>query len=187
MPGIARRIAAYLLNDAATAEALDPVPLGNPPQWLVDATGDQDRATYAVEVSTKSVELADAAVDGLQAKASSHLTFLLALVPFALAATALSLPPSSSPSLGRMTAFLIFCVADASLLVGVVLASLAGGLVLRGGISLDRLGNLADEMATDSPRDPIAALKAAQAEALRYAALNSYSAGVRVGSDLLRG
>lgn len=176
------RFLAFLRNQADQAEALEPPASLPTPDWIKRAAIDDKEATVALDAATRSVELAQGAVSGLQDKAASHLTFTLALVPFALAATGLSLRPGEPTTVPLLIAFLGFLLADVALVVSAAFAALASGLVLAGGISLDRLGELADKL-SPGKRGP-AALKAAQAEALRYAAQVSYASGVRVAQDL---
>ena len=177
-----RRILAYLVNDAKNAEDLPDLAPGAPPAWIVEAAKDDRQAEYAADVARKSYEIADGAVKSLQDKASSYATLLLALVPFALGATLLALPPAGSMQWARVVAFILMSAADLCLALAVVMAALACGLVLGGGVSLDRLGDLARTIAPDAPLK--SAIRAAEAEALRFATLLSYASGVRVANDL---
>lgn len=181
---LAHRLIAYLINDARRAEALDSPKPGEPPQWLLDAVGDERQAEFAVDVATKSVELANAAVVSLQEKASKHLSFLMASVPLALAATAVSFPPPDSVGVLPFLGFALLTIADVLLLIALALASLASGMSLAGGISIERLGLLADRMGRDAPDNRRFALKVAEAESLRYAAQLAYTSGSRIAQDL---
>lgn len=185
MPKTLRRILAYLTNDLVAAEALVSPPVGSVPAWITEAAANDKTAEYAVEVARKSHEIAEASVKSLQDKAAAHLTFLLALVPFALAGTAVALPPVQAPSIARQVSFVLLAAADVSLVVAITMTALAAGMVYGGGISLDRLGTLARSIAPSAPLKD--ALRAAEAEALRYATVLSYDSGVRVARDLFSG
>ncbi len=181
----ARRILAYLLNDAKRAEELPDLTPGAPPAWIVDAAKKQQYAEYAVDVARRSHELAESAVKSLQDKASSHLTFLLALVPFALAGTALTVPSGPHAGAANLAAFVLLAIADSCLVAAMMMTTLAAGMIYGGGISLDRLGDLAKTIAPKAP--PEYAIRAAEAEARRFATLLLYASNVRVANDLFAG
>lgn len=176
------RILAYLWNDPKRAEGLDAPAPGPVPKWILQAAGDDDLAEQAVAIALKSQELAESGVSSLQDKAASHLTLLLALVPIALGVSTLGIPAPGSTDIGRWGAFILLVAADVALLVSIILATLAAGLRLGGGIGLDGLGELADEIAPKAPMK--SAIQAAEAEALRYAAALAYASGSRVAADL---
>ncbi len=185
MPQTLRRILAYLTNDLATAEMLEATSPGAVPQWIAAAASDDKSAEYAVDVARKSNDLAESAVKSLQDKSAAHLTFLLALVPFALGGTAIALPPAQTASSARQISFVLLAAADIVLVGAIIMTALAAGMVYGGGISLDGLGDLAKKIAPDA--EPRNALRAAEAEALRYATILSYQSGVRVANDLFAG
>ncbi len=181
MAGTLRRFVAFIAGDARTAEGLERLPATPPPEWIRDAAGDERRSEVALELAIKSLELADGAVDSLQSKVSTHLTLLLALVPFALGATAVVIPAPYA-SLWDWTPLVILLLADVSLAIAIAIASLASGLTESGGISLDRLGILARSLRNEEPTE--ASLQAAAAEALRRATQSAYLSGSRVAQDL---
>jgi hypothetical protein len=177
-----KRILAFLINDSKRAEGLTVPDAGPTPAWIGDAAKDEEYAKAAVEVARRSQDLADAAVKSLQDKAAAHGTLLLALVPFALTATLLALPQRGEVSFVSWAAFALLVVADICLLAALVMATLASGLVLAGGVSLTRLGDLAATVAPDAPGK--LSIRAAEVEALRKGTLLSFASGSRVANDL---
>jgi hypothetical protein len=172
-----KRILAFLINDSKRAEELSVPDAGPTPAWIGDAAKDEDYAKAAVEVARRSQDLADAAVKSLQDKAAAHGTLLLALVPFALTATLLVLPQRGEAPFVSWAAFALLVVADICLLAALVMATLASGLVLAGGVSLTRLGDLAATVAPDAPGK--LSIRAAEVEALRNAGAVSHQVGAR--------
>jgi hypothetical protein len=176
------RFWAFLVGDGPRAEALQRPTIAPTPDWIRDISTNKATAAVGFELAAKSIELADGAVDSLQSKVSTHLTLLVALVPFALGATAIATPPVGSPP-QMWVPMLCLLAADMSLAAAIAVASLASGLTQSGGISLDRLGQLATQI-TGGATSSEASLRAAATEALRIAAMYAYSSGARVAQDL---
>ena len=171
-----RRLLAYVLGDQATAEDLADSPNIPDFSWMPDASKDEALAEYAAEAGRRSAELAEAAVQSLQSKAGSLLTVLLTLTPISFVVTGLALSSTAGPRWARLTAFVLMVSVDLLLAAAAALAFIASGLLITGGLNLDRMRG--------EGASTLADLKASEANASHLAAQLSMARGPRLAADL---
>ncbi|MGO9180218.1 MAG: hypothetical protein ACLQBX_10235 [Candidatus Limnocylindrales bacterium] len=156
-----RRILAFILGDMIAAEDLQ-YPKFDTPTIVVRARADAKLAEYLVGVAEKSRDQSSAALDGIQARASSFMTVVIGLVPLSLAAVALASPPADAGAL-RWAGFGFVVLSTVALLVAAAAAALATGM------GLTALQNLAFLEKDGTPMTE-AELRADEAETWNYAA-----------------
>lgn len=175
-----RRIAAFVRGDMAAAENLGDLPDVPQVDWIQAASlaGDATTAEYAREAAERSATDANESVKGLQDKAAGFLTLLVGLVPLLIAAIALT-APAGQDNWARWLALGLLLAGGASLIGAIVMAALASGLTLGGGLNLERLN-------TGGGSTSIPELKAAEADAWHHAAMLAMEASTRKARDLFR-
>lgn len=173
-----RRSAAQVRRgDQLGAEDLADYPQIPRPAWLARAATNDDLAEYALQASIRSAARANESLSRLQDKATSFLGTLMVVIPIGLASTALAVPDTMD--IIRIAALLVAAVGDVLLLSAAVAAALASGLVIAGGLNVDRLDP--DDTA------PLAAMKATEADAWHFAAVLAMESGTRRAYDLVPG
>lgn len=170
-----RRIGGFIWGDQDAAEDLDQSPNPSVVEWMQQA--DEDVVDYAREVSKAGFERADEALKGLQSKAGTTVTTVLTLAPIAFGVTGVALASTGEPDAAKWVGFVLFCLVDVSLVGAGLLAFLASGLVLSGGVNPANLP-------TRAPNQKVHGLKAAEADAWYYAMVVTNWSGKRVATDL---
>lgn len=134
-----RRLWAYIRGQQMEAENIADAPAFDDFVWSEEARADPDLAEYALEASRRSADAAGAAVASLQSKAGSLLTVLLTLMPLAFVGTGFALSSTAGPRWSRLVAFILMVLTDLALVVAAVLAFVASGMLLSGGLNMDRM------------------------------------------------
>src|ERR1051326_6725387 len=109
-----RRLIAFVAGDMTTAEDLGGYPPPETPPLIVRARTDQALAKFLLDVAQAARDRSDAAVAGMQSKATSFLTLVIGLFPLFLAAVALAVPSDSASGV-RWIAFGIVAAAVVAL------------------------------------------------------------------------
>lgn len=173
-----RRLVGFLTGDMSAAEDIGDVPTVERVPWIDRAGSDANDAvaTYALEAAIRSATDSRANVEGIQDRAASLLTLMIGLVPLLIAAVGLA-APRGDDVLFRTLAALLYLGASIMLIAAIVMAALATGLTLGGGLNLERLSP-----ATEKPAKE--ALKAAEADAWHHASILAMEAATRKARDL---
>lgn len=174
------RLWAFLTGNMDAAEDIGAYPKVPRVSWIEQAAliEGEDVAGYALEAARRSAEEAKAGVDGIQNRAASLLTLLIGLVPLLIAAIGLA-APHGDQALIRLAALLVYVGASFALVTAIVMAALATGLTLGGGLNLARL-------LKSRTKPSLARLKAAEADAWHFAAMMAMEAATRKAHDLFR-
>jgi hypothetical protein len=170
------RLRAFLRGDQFAAEDLGTFEEVGPVAWIAGAE-DNEVAKYAVEVSQKAAEQANAALSSLQTKASALLTLLLAITPLAVAVSGLALSSTAGPPWARLAAFGLFVIVVILFISSGIIAFLASGLLIVGGVNPARLSN-----GPTTEKE----LRIAEADAWYYAAVLAMQKGPRIAQDLFQ-
>lgn len=175
-----RRLWAFLRGNMDAAEDIGTHPNVPPVPWIEQGAliTSEDVAGYALEAARRSAEDAKAGVEGIQSRAASLLTLLIGLVPLLIAAIGLA-APHGQQALLRLVALLVYVGASFALVTAIVMAALATGLTLGGGLNLARLNK-------SGTTPSLARLKAEEADAWHFAAMMAMEAATRKARDLFR-
>ncbi len=177
-PRIVGRLWAFVRGDMMAAEDLDGYPDFSTPAIMARARTDEILADYVVRVAIEERDRADGVLSGVQARAGSFATLATGLLTFAVAATAVALPPSGADLL-RWLSFGLLVVTVGLLLGATLMASLSTGMGKTSSVNLERVE------ATGSAKTS-AELKADEASVWHYAAILDEETSHRRAIELFR-
>jgi hypothetical protein len=169
-----KRLCSFLKGRFDTAENLGDLPEVDDVPWISASSKEPAKAEYALLAALRGFTEADKTVQSIQAKATTLLTTVLAL--FVLAGAATILPAKVGQPWPAYAAFAFFVLTDLALLGAAVACFFASGLVLAGGLNLNRLA--------EGVEASVETLKAKEADAWYYATQIAFWSSHRKAQDL---
>lgn len=166
----------YIRGRQMEAEGLADAPDIGDFTWIEHARSSRELAAYALEAARRSAEAAQAAIASLQTRAGSLLSMLLTLIPVSIVVTGLALSSTAGPRWSRFVAFALMTSVDIALVLSAMLAFIASGMLISGGLNLDRMAR--------GEKPSIDELQAGEANAWHLAAQLSMWQGPRIARDL---